>query len=76
MEDKKFLIILKCLFCDCKLEGDAEEESKSGDLLKCQECNELNEYDALIDIAFNEGKELALDDAKSEIEKRFKKVFK
>jgi len=64
------------LFCDCPLEGETDEEFKSGDLLKCQECSELNDYDALIDVASDEGKELATDYAKSEIEKMLKKAFK
>ena len=76
MEDKNFSISLKCLFCDCPLEGESETEFKSGDLLKCQECGELNDYDALIDVASDEGKELATDYAKSEIEKMLKKAFK
>ncbi|WP_417698064.1 hypothetical protein [Psychromonas sp.] len=76
MEDKSFSISLKCLFCDCPLEGEPETECKSGDLLKCQECGELNDYDALIDVASDEGKELVSDYAKSEIEKMLKKAFK
>jgi hypothetical protein len=76
MEDKSFSINLKCLFCDCALEGEIETEFKSGDLLKCQECGELNDYDALIDVASDEGKEIATNYAKSEIEKMLKKAFK
>jgi len=49
MEDKNFSISLKCMFCDCALEGDTEQELSSGDMIKCQECDELNDYDALID---------------------------
>jgi len=76
MEDKSFSINLKCLFCDCPLKGEPEVEFKSGDLLKCQECGELNDYDALIDVASDEGKELVTEYAKSEIEKMLKKAFK
>ena len=64
------------MFCDCPLEGETDAEFKSGDLLKCQKCGELNDYDALIDVASDEGKELATDYAKSEIEKMLKKAFK
>ena len=59
MENKQFTISLKCLFCDCELQGDTEKEFSSGDLLECQECGELNDYNALIDVAADEGKELA-----------------
>jgi hypothetical protein len=76
MENKQFSISLKCLFCDCELQADTEQEFVSGDMLKCQECDELNDYDALIDVASDEGKALAEDYAKREIEKILKKSFK
>lgn len=76
MKNKRFTISLKCLFCDCELQGDAEKEFSSGDMLRCQECGELNDYDALIDVASDEGKELAEKYAKEEIEKILKKAFK
>ena len=76
MEDKSFTVELKCLFCDCVLEGNTEIEHVSGDMLKCQECGESNDYDALIDVAADEGQKLVADYAQSEIEKMFKKAFK
>lgn len=76
MDDKNFTVQLKCLFCDCSLEGDTEKEYVSGDMLKCQECEELNDYDALIDVAAEEGKGIVSEYAKSEIEKIAKKMFK
>lgn len=76
MKDKSFTVELKCLFCDCPLEGDTEKEYSSGDMLQCQNCDELNDYDALIDVAADEGKAIVADYAKSEIEKMLKKAFK
>jgi hypothetical protein len=76
MENKRFEISLKCLFCDCELQGDTEKEFSSGDMLECQDCGELNDYDALIDVAADEGKEVAAKYAKEEIEKMLKKAFK
>jgi hypothetical protein len=76
MKDKSFTVNLKCLFCDCPLEGDAEKEYSSGDMLKCQNCEELNDYDALIDVAADEGKSVVADYAKDEISKMLKKAFK
>lgn len=76
MEDKVFTVSLKCLFCDCPLEGDTDKEYSSGDMLKCQNCEELNDYDALMDVAADEGESLVADYANSEIEKMFKKHFK
>lgn len=43
MEDKSFTVELKCLFCDCVLEGESKKEFSSGDMLECQNCHELND---------------------------------
>jgi peptide subunit release factor 1 (eRF1) len=76
MENKSFTVKLKCLFCDGPLESDKEKEYSSGDMVKCNNCEELNDYDALIDIAFDEGKTIAIDSAKNEIKKMLKKTFR
>jgi len=76
MEDKTFTVSLKCLFCDCGLEGDTNKEYSSGDMLKCQNCDELNDYDALMDIAAGEGESLVANYANSEIKNMLKKHFK
>ncbi len=76
MQDKTFEINLKCLFCDCNLEGDTEKEYSSGDMLKCRACGELNDYDALMEVAIDEGKQVAGQYAKDEIVKMFKTAFK
>lgn len=76
MENKRFEISLKCLFCGCELKGDTEKEFSSGDMLECQECGELNDYDALIDVAADEGKEVVAKYAKEEIERMLKKALK
>ena len=73
MEDKSFTVNLKCLFCDSPLEGDTEKEYSSGDMLECQNCKELNDYDALIDVAADEGKAIVADYAMDEISKMLKK---
>jgi len=76
MEDKTFTVSLKCLFCGCPLEGDTNKEYSSGDMLKCQNCEELNDYDALMDVAADEGESLVTNYANSEIDKMLKKHFK
>ena len=76
MKDKSFTVELKCLFCDCVLQGDTEKEYLSGDLIKCQECEDLNDYDSLMEIATTEGKEKVAEYAQSEIEKMLNNVFK
>ena len=76
MEDKEFHITLKCLFCGCDLKGDTEKTYESGDMLKCQECGEQNDYDSLVEVAIEEGKASAVDYAKEEISKMLKDIFK
>lgn len=76
MEDKEFHITLKCLFCGCDLKGDTEKEFQSGDMLKCQECGELNDYDSLVEVAIEEGKASVADYANKEVAKMLKGIFK
>lgn len=76
MEDKEFNITLKCLFCGCDLQGDMAKEFQSGDMLKCQECGELNDYDSLVEVAVEEGKASVADYANKEIAKILKRIFK
>ena len=76
MEDKSFSISLKCVFCDCAINGNTEQEFNSGDMIKCQECEELNDYDVLIELATKEGEELVAERIQSEMEKKLKKLFK
>lgn len=76
MEDRELHITLKCLFCGCNLKGDTEKKYESGDMLKCQECGELNDYDSLMEVAVEEGKAVTADYAKEEISKMLKGIFK
>jgi len=72
---EQFSITLTCLFCDAPLQGE-EKEFQSGDLIKCSNCNEVNDYDSLRDIAIDKGTELAKNEAMKEITKMFKKFGK
>lgn len=76
MENKSFTVELKCLFCDCALEEDTNKEYSSGDMFECQNCHELNDYDALIDVAAEEGESLVAEYTKKEIEKTLGNMFK
>lgn len=76
MKDKTYDIPVKCLFCNCTLKVDTETEYKSGDLLKCQECGEDNDYDSLIQVTKDTGSKVVMEDVKKDIEKEFKNIFK
>lgn len=71
MED--FTVSLTCVFCDVVLEGDTSIEYKSGDLIKCQNCEAENDYDSLIEIATTKGMEKVQADIESELENILKK---
>ncbi len=76
MDDFTVTIELKCMFCDAALKGDTEKEFESGDMVKCLECEELNDYDSALELAQTEGlekvKEKALGDAKNMLKGIFK----
>lgn len=74
MKEKEFHVTLKCLFCGCDLSGEKDKEYHSGDLLKCQQCNELNDYDSLMQVAHEEGKAEAVDYVKDELAKMLKNI--
>lgn len=76
MKDKTFSIELKCLFCGCELEGDTDTPPVSGELIECLSCHEMNDYDAVLEVAKEKGLELAKEHAKKEFEKSMKKIFK
>lgn len=76
MEDKTFHIPLNCLFCGSALKGSLDKEYASGDMIKCQECGEQNDYDSLMDVAIDDGKNVVGEFAKGEIGKMLKDIFK
>lgn len=74
--DSEFKITVLCLFCQAPLQADENAEYESGDMIKCDSCGELNDYDSVIEVA----KEKAIDKVKSQVEaelhKKMKKLFK
>ncbi|MFV8980676.1 hypothetical protein [Serratia fonticola] len=65
-------ISLKCLFCGSVLQGPSDSEFQSGDLIKCSNCGEENDFDSLMEVAKEEGLEMA----KNHVNDMFKKLFK
>ncbi|MCF1610029.1 hypothetical protein LQ759_09055 [Serratia marcescens] len=65
-------ISLKCLFCGCILKGPTSTRLQSGDLIKCLNCGEENDYDSLMSVAKEEGLEIA----RKQIDNMLKKIFK
>ena len=76
MSDYEFSVSLKCLFCGCELKDDDKQEHRSGDLIKCHLCGELNDFDSCVDVAKNEGYEKAKALAELKIKSAISKIFK
>ena len=69
-------ITLLCLFCGAPLEGPDDAEYSSGDLIKCNKCEELNDYDSVIEVAKEKGIEQLSGHVEDHIKKELGKFFK
>lgn len=69
-------ITLLCLFCGAPLEGPEDAEYASGDMIKCNNCEELNDYDSVIEVAKEKGIEQLSADVEEHFKKELGKIFK
>lgn len=80
MNNKYFTIQHKCFFCNTPLERESNKEYNSGDMIKCQSCQELNDYDSLVEVAKEEGKRIAKEEGiriiKENLGNKMKNIFK
>jgi len=53
-----------------------EKDFQSGDMIKCQNCGESNDYDSLFDVAKEEGIEKVKRSFEADIAKSFRMLFK
>ena len=74
--DKNYSVEVECLFCDAALKVEVGKEYQSGDMIKCSECGELNDYDSLLDVAKEKGMELVKVELEKELKSKFKNLFK
>lgn len=74
--DSEFKITALCLFCQAALQVDENAEFNSGDMIKCDSCGELNDYDSVIEVAKEKGIEKVKSQVEAELEKTMKKLFK
>ena len=65
-------IALVCLFCGANLKGPEDAHYSSGDLIKCQECGEHNDYESVLEAA----KEMGIAQVKQDIEKQLRDEIK
>ena len=74
--DKNYSIEVKCLFCDVTLKTEKGQKYQSGDITKCSECGELNDYDSVLDVAKEKGVKLVKRELEKELRSNFKTLFK
>ncbi|UXD87212.1 hypothetical protein [Thalassolituus hydrocarboniclasticus] len=74
--DKSYSIEVKCLFCDATLKTGEGLEHQSGDMIKCSECGELNDYDSVLEVAKEQGIELIKNELEKDLKSKLKNLFK
>jgi hypothetical protein len=74
--NKEFKIIILCLFCQKPLQAEEGVNFDSGDMIKCESCGELNDYDSLIEVAKEKGVEKVKSQVEAELKKSLKGLFK
>jgi phage FluMu protein Com len=74
--DEEFKITVRCLFCQAPLQAEEGADFSSGDMIKCQSCGELNDYDSVVDVAKEEGVEKVKTELENELKKSLKGLFK
>lgn len=69
-------VTLVCLFCGVPLQGPEDAEYSSGDLIKCIQCNEENDYDSVFEVAKEKVTREATKAVQDQLNKTIKKLFK
>ncbi len=75
MKDQ-FTVDAVCLFCGTTLQAEENAEFESGDMIKCESCGEMNDYDSVVEVAAEKGTVIVADEVMSQISKTLKKTFK
>lgn len=69
-------VTLLCLFCKAPLQAKEGIKYSSGDLIKCSQCGEENDFDSLLGVAKEEGIEKMKEPIVECIKNEFKGLFK
>lgn len=69
-------ISLKCLFCKSVLTAEEGSGFQSGDLIECNECHEMNDYDSVLEVAKEDGVERMKQEVNKSIKSQFKDFLK
>ncbi len=75
--DKKYKVNLQCIFCGSKdFEYDINNLPKDGDMIKCSNCGQLNDYSAIRNVAVNKKLEEIKKEFHSEVQNKYNKMIK
>ena len=74
--DNEFKITALCLFCQAPLQAKEGASFESGDMIKCELCGELNDYDSVVEVAKEKGVEKVKSQIEAELKKSLKGLFK
>lgn len=62
MSDESYTVSVTCLFCDSVLQGNDEVKLASGDLIRCSQCGQENDFDSVVEVANNKAMKQLQDD--------------
>jgi len=73
--DSEYKVPALCLFCQAPLESEKGTEIKSGDLIKCKECGEDNDYDSVIKVIAEKEVEKVKSEITADLKNSMKNLF-
>ena len=76
MDIPDFKVSLVCLFCGSVLKGPEDAKYLAGDLIKCAQCDEENDYESALEVAKEKGMEQMKTAVQDHLQKQFKDMFK
>jgi DNA-directed RNA polymerase subunit RPC12/RpoP len=76
MDIPNIKVALVCLFCNAPLQGTEEIKFSSGDLIRCTQCGEQNDFDSVLEVAKEKGMVQAENAIKEQLQKDLKNLFK
>lgn len=75
LEDKRYTVKLKCVFCKSELFELPEEDyqPEEGEMIKCSNCGRLNDFSSIKKLEINNTVKQIKEDVHNELKKIFKK---
>lgn len=75
--EKQYTVTLKCIFCgSTEFEYDENNPPKDGEMIKCENCGQLNDFSAIKNLCVNKKVEEIKEEYITEVKNIFKKFGK